>query len=260
MADLTYVKTHAGWVYAAFIIDVFSRMVVGWQISESLRSDLAIDALEMAVWNRTRDGHVLDGLVHHSDRGVQIATRHPSGKSTRRGRCGVASRSYVQRVDDRRRVHRRAAFQPTMRREYTSTTKRDVDDARPGRAVREVRDPLVVRASRGEVAVHEVRCAHCCRIGVSLEPFPGPARTTDAVLAHQPSDLVPADIVAGLAGSLRKLATAVDRVVLLPQRLDLRAHLPASRTARAHGGRVLADQCVVGAISNAWQIGSTPHR
>ena len=60
-----------GWVYAAFIIDVFSRMVVGWQISESLRSDLAIDALEMAVWNRTRNGQVLDGLVHHSDRGVQ---------------------------------------------------------------------------------------------------------------------------------------------------------------------------------------------
>ena len=71
VADLTYVKTHAGWVYAAFIIDVFSRMVVGWQISKSLRSDLAIDALEMAVWNRTRAGQVLDGLVHHSDRGVQ---------------------------------------------------------------------------------------------------------------------------------------------------------------------------------------------
>ena len=71
VADLTYVKTHGGWVYAAFIIDVFSRIVVGWQISESLRSDLAIDALEMAVWNRTRNGQVLDGLVHHSDRGVQ---------------------------------------------------------------------------------------------------------------------------------------------------------------------------------------------
>ena len=64
-------KTHSGWVYAAFIIDVFSRMVVGWQISESLRSDLAIDALEMAVWNRTRAGQVLDGLIHYNDRGVQ---------------------------------------------------------------------------------------------------------------------------------------------------------------------------------------------
>jgi putative transposase len=71
VADLTYVKTHAGWVYAAFIIDVFSRMIVGWQLSNSLRSDLAIDALEMAVWNRTRQGQVLDGLVHHSDKGVQ---------------------------------------------------------------------------------------------------------------------------------------------------------------------------------------------
>ncbi len=71
VADLTYVKTHVGWVYAAVIIDVFSRMIVGWQLSNSLRSDLAIDALEMAVWNRTREGQVLDGLVHHSDKGVQ---------------------------------------------------------------------------------------------------------------------------------------------------------------------------------------------
>jgi putative transposase len=71
VADLTYVKTHVGWVYAAFIIDVFSRMIVGWQLSNSLRSDLAIDALEIAVWNRTRQGQVLDGLVHHSDKGVQ---------------------------------------------------------------------------------------------------------------------------------------------------------------------------------------------
>src|SRR5207302_907951 len=54
VADLTYVKTHTGWVYAAFIIDVFSRMIVGWQISNSLRTDLAVDALEMAIWNRTR--------------------------------------------------------------------------------------------------------------------------------------------------------------------------------------------------------------
>jgi putative transposase len=71
VADLTYVKTHTGWVYVAFIIDVYSRMIVGWQASRSLRSDLAIDALEMAVFNRQRAGHDLDQLVHHSDRGVQ---------------------------------------------------------------------------------------------------------------------------------------------------------------------------------------------
>ena len=71
VADLTYVKTHSGWVYVAFIVDVFSRMVVGWQASRSLRSDLAIDALEMAVHNRRRAGADLDQLIHHSDRGVQ---------------------------------------------------------------------------------------------------------------------------------------------------------------------------------------------
>jgi len=70
VADLTYVKTHTGWVYVAFILDVFSRMVVGWQASRSLRSDLAIDALEMAIFNRGRTD-ALDELVHHSDRGVQ---------------------------------------------------------------------------------------------------------------------------------------------------------------------------------------------
>jgi putative transposase len=71
VADLTYVKTHTGWVYVAFIVDVYSRMVVGWQASRSLRSDLAIDALEMAVFNRRRAGYDMTGLVHHSDRGVQ---------------------------------------------------------------------------------------------------------------------------------------------------------------------------------------------
>jgi transposase InsO family protein len=66
VADLTYVKTHVGFVYVAFVLDVFSRFVVGWQVSTSLRSDLAIDALEMAVHSRRTAGG-LDGLVHHSD-------------------------------------------------------------------------------------------------------------------------------------------------------------------------------------------------
>ena len=69
VADLTYVKTFTGWVYVAFITDVFSRAIVGWQLSTSLRSDLAIDALEMAIY--ARNAHDLSGLVHHSDRGVQ---------------------------------------------------------------------------------------------------------------------------------------------------------------------------------------------
>jgi putative transposase len=73
VADLTYVKTHSGWIYVAFVIDVFSRYVVGWQVSRSLRTDLALDALEMALWGRRE----VKGLVHHSDRGGQyLAIRY----------------------------------------------------------------------------------------------------------------------------------------------------------------------------------------
>jgi putative transposase len=71
VADLTYIRTHAGWVYAAFIIDVFGRLVIGWQVSTSLRTDLALDALDMGFWNRQRAGQDVAGLTHHSDRGVQ---------------------------------------------------------------------------------------------------------------------------------------------------------------------------------------------
>jgi transposase InsO family protein len=49
VADLTYVRTHSGWVYAAFILDIFSRMVVGWQVATSLRTELALDALDMGL-------------------------------------------------------------------------------------------------------------------------------------------------------------------------------------------------------------------
>jgi putative transposase len=77
VADLTYVRTWSGFVYVAFITDVYSRMIVGWQASRSLRSDLALDALEQAIWARSRAGQSLPGLVHHSDRGVQyLAIRY----------------------------------------------------------------------------------------------------------------------------------------------------------------------------------------
>jgi putative transposase len=71
VADLTYVRTGAGWVYAAFVLDVYSRMIVGWQVATSLYTDLALDALKMAIWRRRNKGADLSGLVHHSDRGVQ---------------------------------------------------------------------------------------------------------------------------------------------------------------------------------------------
>jgi putative transposase len=67
VADLTYVATWPGFVYVAFVIDVFARMIVGWRASNSLRTDLALDALEQALWARGDT----NGLVHHSDRGSQ---------------------------------------------------------------------------------------------------------------------------------------------------------------------------------------------
>lgn len=77
VADITYVRTFAGWVYCAFVLDVFSRRVVGWQVSTSLRTDLALDALNMGLWTRQHDGHDTSALVHHSDRGVQyVAIRY----------------------------------------------------------------------------------------------------------------------------------------------------------------------------------------
>ncbi len=69
VADLTYVWTRAGFVYVAFVIDVFSRSIVGWRVSSSLHAELALDALEMALWHRGQQQ--LEGLIHHSDQGVQ---------------------------------------------------------------------------------------------------------------------------------------------------------------------------------------------
>ena len=67
VADLTYVATWRGFAYVAFVIDVYSRMIVGWRVSTSLRTDLALDALEEALYSRPNS----ERLVHHSDRGVQ---------------------------------------------------------------------------------------------------------------------------------------------------------------------------------------------
>lgn len=71
VADITYVATAAGWVYTAFVQDLYSRRIVGWQVTDHLGADLALDALEMAIWAR---GGAVDGLVHHSDRGVQYTS------------------------------------------------------------------------------------------------------------------------------------------------------------------------------------------
>ncbi len=67
VADITYVATWSGFVYVAFVIDVYSRFIVGWRVLKSMRTDLVLDALEQALWARGKP----KGVIHHSDRGSQ---------------------------------------------------------------------------------------------------------------------------------------------------------------------------------------------
>jgi putative transposase len=90
VADLTYIRTWSGFVYAALVIDAYSRMIVGWQLATHLRTDLALDALEMAIWRRQAQ---LDGLIHHSDRGVQyLSIRYTERLAEAGAACSVGSR------------------------------------------------------------------------------------------------------------------------------------------------------------------------
>jgi transposase InsO family protein len=72
VADFTYVATWRGFVYVAFVIDVFSRRIVGWRAHPTMRSDLVLDALEQALAERGTEA----GLIHHSDRGRQYLSMH----------------------------------------------------------------------------------------------------------------------------------------------------------------------------------------
>lgn len=69
LADITYCSTWQGWLYVAFILDVYARVIVGWQIATHMRTDLVLDALEMAAWQRHTNG-----CVHHSDAGSQYTS------------------------------------------------------------------------------------------------------------------------------------------------------------------------------------------
>ena len=72
VADITYIPTREGWLYLAAVEDLYSRMVVGWSMSDAMASRLVVDALEMAVRRRLPD----EGLLAHSDRGSQYASEH----------------------------------------------------------------------------------------------------------------------------------------------------------------------------------------
>ena len=72
VSDFTYVSTWQGWLYVAFVIDVFARRIVGWRVSSSMHTDFVLDALEQALYDR--QPNQTDGLVHHSDRGSQYVS------------------------------------------------------------------------------------------------------------------------------------------------------------------------------------------
>ena len=81
VADFTYVATWAGFVYVAFVIDVFARRIIGWRVARSMRTDLVLDALEQALWSRSD----AKGVVHHSDRGSQYLSIRYSERLTEAG-------------------------------------------------------------------------------------------------------------------------------------------------------------------------------
>lgn len=71
LADITYCSTWEGWLYVAFVLDAYSRLIVGWQVAGHVRTDLVLDALEMAIWRRDEDDA---SLIHHSDAGSQYTS------------------------------------------------------------------------------------------------------------------------------------------------------------------------------------------
>ena len=83
VSDFTYVSTWQGWLYVAFVIDVYARRIVGWRVSSSMRTDFVLDALEQALYERQPQGS--DALVHHSDRGSQYVSIRYTERLTEAG-------------------------------------------------------------------------------------------------------------------------------------------------------------------------------
>lgn len=91
VADFTYVAIWRGFVYVAFVIDVFARRIVGWRVSASLRTDFVLDAIEQAIYERC--GADVTDLVHHSDRGSQyLSMRYTDRLADARIELSVGSR------------------------------------------------------------------------------------------------------------------------------------------------------------------------
>ena len=83
VADITYVSTWSGWVYVAFVIDAYARMILGWRTATTMRTQLVLDAVEHAIWTRGRKGITdLGGVIFHSDAGAQFTSVRLSERLT----------------------------------------------------------------------------------------------------------------------------------------------------------------------------------
>jgi transposase InsO family protein len=117
VSDFTYVSTWQGWVYVAFVVDVFARRIVGWRLSSSMRTDFVLDALEQALYDRQPER---DELTHHSDRGSQYVSIRYSERLAEAGiepSVGSRSDSYENALEETinglyktELVHRRAPW------------------------------------------------------------------------------------------------------------------------------------------------------
>lgn len=99
VVDFTYVPTWSGFCYTAFVMDLFSRRIVGWATSSRMDTDFVLGALEQAIWTRKhRDGGDLEGLIHHSDHGSQYLSIAYTGRLVDEGieaSAGAVGSSYA---------------------------------------------------------------------------------------------------------------------------------------------------------------------
>jgi len=126
LADITYCSTWDGWLYVAFILDVYARMILGWQIATHMRTDLVLDALEMAAWRR----QLIERCVHHSDAGssVHLDPLHRQARHRRPIGIGRDRRRLVRQRDGRsteRHVQGRARHPPRTMANPTRPRDRD---------------------------------------------------------------------------------------------------------------------------------------
>jgi transposase InsO family protein len=105
VSDFTYVSTWQGWLYVAFVVDVYARRIVGWRVSSSMQTDFVLDALEQALYDRQP---VADALTHHSDRGSQYVSIRYTERLDQAGiRPSVGSRGDSYDTQSRILIERR---------------------------------------------------------------------------------------------------------------------------------------------------------